>query len=429
MIMFFIFSCIHLPLIPNVKAENLPDVVVSSIEISPQQLSGYQPFMLIFTVTNLGLGKISGSYLLAVNITKGATLVNSISYGVAGNLSQDESVSLSWTFINGLPGGIYTVKALADPWHFYAESDETNNKLTFNFTIVASTVLTLSSPANAKIGETVTLRAKLTDSHSNPLRGETISFRIGDSLVGSNVTDSTGNAKFNYRIAVQPGTYTVSAQYSGTSVYISSSSSKTIRVDPLTLTITSDVINTQIVSVNGTLYTTDASGKVVITINQLGAYAVQILTPYNLDQTTRIALSQWNDGTTSNQKTITIDTDQSYSITTKTQYYLSVTSAYGNIQGSGWYDSGSSASFSVSPTSVSSGFLTNQVFKSWAGDYTGTASSGTITMNSPKEITAQWTTDSSQLYLLLEILPIVIIIILVAVLFMRRKKPANEQQA
>ena len=113
-------------------------------------------------------------------------------------------------------------------------------------------------------------------------------------------------------------------------------------------------------------------------------------------------------------------------MTTKTQYYLSVTSTYSNTQGSGWYDSGSEASFSVSPTTVSSGFLTYNVFHSWSGDYTGTASSGTITMNSPKETVALWTTDSSQLYLLLEILPIVIIIILVAVLLMRRKKPANE---
>jgi hypothetical protein len=272
----------------------------------------------------------------------------------------------------------------------------------------------------------VTLKAKLTDSHSNPLRGHTISFRIGNLLIGSNATDSTGNASINYKITVQAGTYTVSARYSGTSVYVSSNSTTTIRVDPLTLTITSDVKNTQIVSINGTLYTTDASGKAVITINQLGAYAVQILTPYNLNQTTRIAFIQWNDGTTNNQKTITMNSDQTYSITTIIQYYLSVTSTYGNTQGSGWYDSGSEASFSVSPTTVSSGFLTNNVFHSWSGDYTETASSGTITMNSPKEIVALWTTDSSQLYLLLEILPIVIIIILVAVLLMRRKKPTNE---
>jgi hypothetical protein len=331
-IFLILFSSIYLPLIPNVKAEELPDLVVSSIEITAQQPRNGQPFMLIITVTNLGSGEVPCSYLLAVNITRGTTYIDSISYGVAGNLTQDASVSLAWNFLNGLPGGKYTVRAVADPWHHYAESNETNNVLTFNFTVFTT----------------------------------------------------------------------------------------------LKLTIMSDVKNAQIVSVNGTLYTTDASGKVIITINQLGAYAVQILTPYNLNQTTRIAFVQWNDGTTSNQKTITMNTDQTYSITTKIQYYLSVTSTYGNTVGSGWYDSDSEASFSISPTTVSAGFLTYNVFKSWSGDYTGTGNAATITMNSPKEITAQWATDSSQLYLLLEILPIVIIIILVAVLLMRRKKPANK---
>jgi hypothetical protein len=425
-IFLILFSSIYLPLIPNVKAEELPDLVVSSIEITPQQPRNGQPFMLIITVTNLGSGEVPCSYLLAVNITRDTTYIDSISYGVSGNLTQDASVSLSWDFLNGLPGGKYTVRAVADPWHHYTESNETNNVLTFNYTVVTTTILTLSSPANAKIGETVTLKARFTDSNGNPLGGHGISFKIGNLLIGSNATDSTGNASINYKITVAAGTYTVSARYYGSSLYTSSNATTTIHADPLTLTITGDVKNAQIVSVNGTLYTTDASGKAVITINQLGAYAVQILTPYNLNQTTRIAFVQWNDGTTNNQKTITMNSDQTYSITTIIQYYLSVTSAYSNTQGSGWYDSGSEASFSVSPTTVSSGFLTYNVFHSWSGDYTGTGSTGTITMNSPKEIVAQWATDDSQLYIAVEALALVIIIILIAILLMRRRKPTSK---
>ena len=424
----FLISFIYLSSIPKVKAENLPDLIVSSIKTVPQQLNEGQPFMFIITVTNTGSREVPGSYLLEANITKDNTIIGSISYGVSGNLTQNTSTNLIWNFSNGLPEGKYTVRAVADPWKYYVESNETNNVLLFDFTVVTPIIFTLSSPANAKIGETVTLKARLTDSNSNPLGGKTVNFRIGNALIGSKETDSTGNAVINYRITVQAGTYTISAQYSGSSIYLPSNSTTTIHVNPLTLTITSAVKNAQIVNVNGTLYSTDASGKAVITINQLGTYTVQILTPYNLNQTTRLGFVQWNDGTTNNQKTIMVDSDQTYSVTTKTQYYLNVTSAYGNTQGSGWYDSGLAASFSVSPTTVSSGFLTYQVFKNWSGDYTETSSSGTLTMNSPKAIVAEWTTDNSQLYLVIEVLSIVIVVILIAIVLTRRRKPASKQK-
>ena len=423
----FLISSIYLLLIPNVKAENLPDLIVSGIETVPQQLRDGQPFKLIITVTNKGSREVPGSYLLEANISRDTTLIDSISYGVSGNLTQNTSINLTWNFPNGLLEGKYTVKAVADPWNYYVESNETNNVLLFNFTVVTPIIFTLSSPANAKIGETIIIKVRLTDSNSNLLGGKTVSFRIDNSLIGSNATDSTGNASINYRITVQAGTYTISAQYSGSSIYSPSNSTTTIHVNPLTLTITSAAKNAQVVNVNGTLYSTDASGKAVITINQLGTYIVQIPTPYSLNQTTRLIFVQWDDGTTNNQKTIMVNSDQTYSLTTKTQYYLNVTSAYGNIQGSGWYDSGLTASFSVSPMTVSSGFLTYQVFKSWSGDYTETASSGTITMNSPKVIVAEWTTDNSQLYLAIEVLSIVII--LIAIILMRRRKLASKQQA
>jgi hypothetical protein len=73
----------------------------------------------------------------------------------------------------------------------------------------------------------------------------------------------------------------------------------------------------------------------------------------------------------------------------KTQYSLTVNSPYGSPQGAGWYDSGNFATFSVtSPATDSTG---NQyICTGYSGDATGTGTSGSISINSPKTVTFSW---------------------------------------
>ncbi len=74
------------------------------------------------------------------------------------------------------------------------------------------------------------------------------------------------------------------------------------------------------------------------------------------------------------------------------QYYLTVTSAYGNPTGAGWYDSGSTANFTLtSPVSISTG--SRYAFTNWTGDLSSQSPSGSIPMNSAKNITANWQTQ------------------------------------
>ena len=81
----------------------------------------------------------------------------------------------------------------------------------------------------------------------------------------------------------------------------------------------------------------------------------------------------------------------------KTQYYLTVNSDYGSTTGENWYDAGSSASFSVSPTTVSGGSGTRYVFTGWtgsgSGSYTGGNASSSVTMNNPITEAASWKTQ------------------------------------
>ncbi len=67
------------------------------------------------------------------------------------------------------------------------------------------------------------------------------------------------------------------------------------------------------------------------------------------------------------------------------QYFLLVASDLGNVTGGGWYDAGSIATVSVSPTSVL-GFE----FQGWKGSVNSSSPRIQLEMNSSKELFAQW---------------------------------------
>jgi hypothetical protein len=78
----------------------------------------------------------------------------------------------------------------------------------------------------------------------------------------------------------------------------------------------------------------------------------------------------------------------------ETQYYLTVSSAYGTVGGQGWYDSGSTAYATVSPLTVAGPSGTQYVFTSWSGDASGSTSpSNAIVMSGPKTANANWKTQ------------------------------------
>lgn len=81
----------------------------------------------------------------------------------------------------------------------------------------------------------------------------------------------------------------------------------------------------------------------------------------------------------------------------KTQFYLSVKSPYGNAQGDGWYDEGTTATFSVEQTH-NEGWI-KYVFDKWIGDSPATSSTTTIMMDSPKAVVAIYHSDYTTLYL------------------------------
>ena len=106
-----------------------------------------------------------------------------------------------------------------------------------------------------------------------------------------------------------------------------------------------------------------------------------------------------------------------------TQYLLTVNSpnGLGNPQGGGYYNAGSSAQFSVTSPQ---GYLIQQVFAQWQGDYTGTSPQGSLTMDGPKTVNATWTTSYTDIYLTAGI---AILAVAVLRLTVRRHKTSSGQ--
>ena len=89
--------------------------------------------------------------------------------------------------------------------------------------------------------------------------------------------------------------------------------------------------------------------------------------------------------------TFTINAPSDITWTWKTQYYLTVSSAYGTAGGAGWYDAGSSVYASITPTTVFSSEGSQYVFTGWSGGASGSSSSSnTIVLVGPKTAIANW---------------------------------------
>ncbi|WP_455370087.1 DUF2341 domain-containing protein, partial [[Eubacterium] cellulosolvens] len=156
-----------------------------------------------------------------------------------------------------------------------------------------------------------------------------------------------------------------------------------------TITIDSNVyVDAKEVKVDGVEYDTPKTFSWVNTTE----HTLEALTPLTFSTGGRHVWDHWVDSPTApNPRTyITPDPDGPLTIMAfyKIQYFLTVNSAYDAPQGQGWYDLNSVVSFNVtSPVEVNG---TRYTCIGYEGDASGTSTSGTITMDSPKTITFLW---------------------------------------
>jgi hypothetical protein len=113
------------------------------------------------------------------------------------------------------------------------------------------------------------------------------------------------------------------------------------------------------------------------------------------EQTRYVFVSMGNS--TGHAVNVTASAPVNFTARYATYYQFRVVSQIGNTTGSGWYRSGSSATYSIDETS-SGGPLIYQKFTGWTGSFSSAQPSGSAVINSPEFITAQWSTDNSLLF-------------------------------
>ena len=115
---------------------------------------------------------------------------------------------------------------------------------------------------------------------------------------------------------------------------------------------------------------------------------------HELGNNTRLRFSSWAGDVVSVNvsSSATMDGPKTIFPVWATQYFLTVSSPYGNVTGSGWYDDGDIVTIS-SQAIESQGIDSRKVFVEWAGDFSSSLSQDFVKLDSPKSIDAKWKTQ------------------------------------
>jgi hypothetical protein len=147
------------------------------------------------------------------------------------------------------------------------------------------------------------------------------------------------------------------------------------------------------VKIDGNWYATKPDGSYQTYVGS-GFHSVEVPALVPLASWTQGLFVQWNDGNSSNVRSIFVDNDLTMTAEYVTQYYLTVKKnpSYvgATITGQGWYNNGTMAIANCTSPVHSPGTTYRYVFVNWTGDAFGDSTTLYILMNSPKTVTANY---------------------------------------
>jgi len=120
--------------------------------------------------------------------------------------------------------------------------------------------------------------------------------------------------------------------------------------------------------------------------------AISVVTPVEETGTTHY-FTGWSSDYSGNEASASVYMDKAKTVTAewRTEYLLTIESAYGEPDGEGWYNSGSMAAISVdTPVEETA---TTHYFTGWSGDHSGNEASVSIVVDESKTVTAEWRTE------------------------------------
>jgi len=227
------------------------------------------------------------------------------------------------------------------------------------------------------------------------------------------------------------GSYVLTSKWGGwTETYSSTAQiTETNLVFPVSVTVSAEPTDAA-VTIDGAVYA-DGQLPKIFTWTPGSLHELQVNATIQTAPGVRYVFVQWSDGYNETSRTVTVSQAINYTATFKTQYELKVISDFGNPAGEGWYDSGSSATFSVtSPVSMNDFMGTlgtlggKYVFDHWSGDATDITPTASVMMDKPRTATAEWRTDYTMPYNIIGAI-LAAIAIFAALLTRRRREKAR----
>jgi 6-phosphogluconolactonase (cycloisomerase 2 family) len=226
------------------------DLSVSVSAGSPNVVAG-QNVTYTITVTNNGADPAaatvndslpSGFSLVSCTATgNGACIANTAAasfYLLQSGESQTVTIVAQTSL--SIPDGTLTTNTVSISNSSAVDPNAANNSSSANVTVAQPATTTLAVAAgNATYGaSTATLSATLSTS-GGPLAGETVSFTLNGSPVGSAITDATGHASVSASLAgLAAGSYPVAANFTGDANNAPASGTASLTVNPAALTVT-----------------------------------------------------------------------------------------------------------------------------------------------------------------------------------------------
>jgi len=356
-------------------------------------------FLIVASIKNVGTAAASGYYL---------DVYYDSDYGRGGPDNITPSETQVW-YVGSLTAqaGAHTTKWIVDPDNQIVELNESNNEKDYTFTIGAETTTTTSTSNSTTILTTQTTQASTntttsttTTSTSTTLSPATVSITLTANPSGSIVVDGTTYTSQQTFTWIPGSSHTLTAnspilgdsgtQYVWASWADGGDQSRTITTPSSPTTYTANYQTQYQVTYSQTGCSLPVSLPATEWVNA-GISAVGVFPPTVTSSDGKTECLLQNASPLG-----PIDAPTALAATYKTQYYLTVTSSYGNPTGQGWYDAGSNATFAVtSPASGATG--TQYVFTGWASSdtdsYTGADASHSFAVNSPITETASWKTQ------------------------------------
>jgi len=122
------------------------------------------------------------------------------------------------------------------------------------------------------------------------------------------------------------------------------------------------------------------------------SHTIGVISPQQKTPDTRFVFDSWSDGGDTTHLVVPVS-DTIFTLNMIEEFLLTLNSEYGNVNGGGWYEKGTVATFSVDSLVQASDSI-RFAFKRWKGtgnnSYTGIQRTNTIIMNNPVIETAEW---------------------------------------